>query len=67
MFDLFVWHYQPHKLGTFSSLSLAEQTRGRILEINPEQKVWIDPVWCHDSVDAAVRKYKSLKEDLLDA
>jgi len=66
MFDVFVWHYQPYKLGTFSSLSLAEQVREKILEINPEQKIWIDPVWCHDSIEATVRKYESIKRSVLD-
>jgi len=61
MFDVYIWHYQPYKLSTFSTLSLAEQTREKILEINPEQKVWIDPVWGQDSIEAAVRKYESIK------
>ena len=65
MFDVYIWHYQEYKLGTFSSFEIANKAKNKILEINPDQKIWIDPVVCNDSIHNTTARYRVLKGSLL--
>jgi len=61
MFNVYVWKWQPFLLDTFSTYELAKEVMDAISEINPGQKVWIEPVVCKDSVQLALDYYKSLR------
>ena len=61
MCHVYVWKWQPFLLETFSTYEVAKEVMDAISEINPGQKVWIEPVVCKDSVQLSLDYYKSLR------